>query len=133
MGSGFDSAFWFGLRCCLCRKVCRMTPSPLQFGASRPRLGPAGSVRARAAAALDRCRQPKPPEERTPHLRCLEWDLTNVLQRPVQDAHHQRSLQPSPTACSAGLRAAQPSELLSAGATTEIRMELQQDGFQCFQ
>ncbi|KAJ1070059.1 hypothetical protein K5549_021289, partial [Capra hircus] len=33
----------------------------------------------------------------------------NVLQRPVRDAHHQRSLQPSPAACPAGLRAAQPS------------------------
>lgn len=37
------------------------------------------------------------------------WDLPNVLRRPVRDAHHQRSVQPSPTACAAGLRAAQPS------------------------
>ena len=36
-------------------------------------------------------------------------DLTNVLWCPVRDTHHQRSLQPSPTACSAGLWAAQPS------------------------
>lgn len=43
-------------------------------------------------------------------------DLPNVLQRPVRDAHHQRSLQPSPAACPAGLGAAQPSEPVAAPA-----------------
>lgn len=42
---------------------------------ARPRSQSAGSVRApaaAAAAALDGRRLPRPPEERTPHLRCLE-------------------------------------------------------------
>uniref|UniRef100_A0A8C2P5I4 Uncharacterized protein n=1 Tax=Capra hircus TaxID=9925 RepID=A0A8C2P5I4_CAPHI len=55
-----------------------------------PRFQPSGSVQvpaaAAAAAGLDGRRLPRPPEERTPHLRCLERDDSVTVPRKVDAA-----------------------------------------------
>nr|XP_036866133.1 uncharacterized protein LOC108407303 isoform X4 [Manis javanica] len=115
MGPGFDPAFWRGLRGCLCCAVRGMTASPPRFAAWRARVpGPLARSAPLLLLLLWTAAASQGHPRNGPRISAV-WkgpflrDLTNVLQRPVWDAHHQRSLQPSPTARPAGLRAAQPS------------------------